>query len=117
MRAGVRKMPLPMVEPTSTATALHRPRRRGRRSPHWSVAGVPGALIRGGNIPFAPYDATLHPACLDRRRLHLLADHPWRRRPHHGLGTRLWRTLAALQRPPPAAARPAHVDQIGRAHV
>src|SRR5207247_11389285 len=36
MIAGVRKMPLPIVEPTSTATALHRPRRRGRRSPQRS---------------------------------------------------------------------------------
>src|SRR6266545_2642318 len=30
--AGVRKMPLPIVEPTSTATALHKPRRRTSRS-------------------------------------------------------------------------------------
>src|SRR3989442_10080810 len=36
MMAGVRTMRLPIVEPTSTATALHRPRRRGRRSPQRS---------------------------------------------------------------------------------
>src|SRR2546426_3058438 len=50
MIAGVRKMPLPIVEPTSTATALHRPSRRGSRSPQRSVAGVgSGAdlVIRG----------------------------------------------------------------------
>src|SRR5690242_16989779 len=37
MIAGVRKMPPPMVEPTSTATALHRPSRRGSRSPQRST--------------------------------------------------------------------------------
>ena len=31
--AGTRKMPLPMVDPMSTATALQSPRCRGRRSP------------------------------------------------------------------------------------
>ena len=31
--AGVRKMPLPIVDPISTATALQKPRRRGSRSP------------------------------------------------------------------------------------
>src|SRR2546426_11915960 len=40
--AGVRKMPLPIVEPTSTATALHRPSRRINRSPQRS-AGIKGA--------------------------------------------------------------------------
>ncbi len=43
--AGVRKMPLPIVEPTSTATALHRPRRRVKRSPQRS-AGIIGADMK-----------------------------------------------------------------------
>src|SRR2546425_10375457 len=46
MIAGVRKMPLPIVEPTSTATALHRPRRRGRRSPQRSGVVTCGADMR-----------------------------------------------------------------------
>src|SRR3989442_9105973 len=55
MIAGVRKMPLPIVEPTSTATALHRPSRRGSRSPQGStVAGGGGGgadlAMRGENI-------------------------------------------------------------------
>src|SRR2546430_2082475 len=54
--AGVRKMPLPIVEPTSTATALHRPRRRISRSPQRS-AGITGADIRLANY-------TLTPPCL-----------------------------------------------------
>src|SRR5688572_9790019 len=37
--AGTRKMPLPMVDPTSTAMALQSPRCRGRRSPQASAAG------------------------------------------------------------------------------
>src|SRR6266545_6800646 len=41
--AGVRKMPLPIVEPTSTATALHRPSRRESRSPQRS-AGAGGDI-------------------------------------------------------------------------
>jgi len=36
--AGVRKIPLPMVEPMTTATALHRPSRRGSRSPSGRAA-------------------------------------------------------------------------------
>src|SRR3989441_9037487 len=56
MRAGVRKMPLPIVEPTSTATALHRPSRRIRRSPQRSP-GITGADIRLANY-------TLTPPCL-----------------------------------------------------
>src|SRR5689334_8418861 len=50
--AGVRKMPLPMVEPTSTATALHRPRRRVNRSPQRS------GDIKGADIAFANYTLT-----------------------------------------------------------
>jgi len=46
MIAGVRKMPPPMVEPTSTATALHRPSRRGSRSPQRSAAGQEGGHER-----------------------------------------------------------------------
>src|SRR5438552_1938302 len=42
MTAGVRKIPPPMVEPTSTATALQKPSRRGSRSPQRSVAGSKG---------------------------------------------------------------------------
>lgn len=38
MLAGVRKMPLPIVDPISTATALHSPSFRGSRSPHASAA-------------------------------------------------------------------------------
>jgi L-alanine-DL-glutamate epimerase-like enolase superfamily enzyme len=34
--AGVLKIPLPIVDPTSTATVLHSPSRRGSRSPHGS---------------------------------------------------------------------------------
>src|SRR6266699_16302 len=52
--AGVRKMPLPIVEPTSTATALHRPRRRVRRSPQRSA----GEGIIGADIRFAHYTLT-----------------------------------------------------------
>ncbi len=56
--AGVRKMPLPMVEPMRTATALHRPRRRVSRSPQRSVVGGRGAVMRFENIlktrSFAP---------------------------------------------------------------
>src|SRR5258706_8771746 len=62
--AGVRKMPLPIVEPTRTATALHRPRRRVSRSPQRSTRG---ALMRFGNIHFRAYDATLHVAGVDGR--------------------------------------------------
>src|SRR5262249_30369378 len=38
--AGVRKMPLPIVEPTSTATALTRPSFLGSRSPQRSACSV-----------------------------------------------------------------------------
>ena len=34
--AGTRKIPLPIVDPTTTATALQRPNRRGSRSPQGS---------------------------------------------------------------------------------
>src|SRR3989442_1212656 len=56
MRAGVRKMPLPIVEPTSTATALHRPSRRISRSPQRSPGG--GGGITGADIRFANYTLT-----------------------------------------------------------
>src|SRR2546426_4521455 len=81
--AGVRKMPLPIVEPTTTATALHRPRRRGSRSPQRS-SGV-GVDMRPHNIHFGPHDATLRAARLGRRRLHLPPHHPRRHRPDHGV--------------------------------
>src|SRR5204862_314232 len=51
--AGVRNMPLPIVEPTRTATALHRPRRRSNRSPQRSAG------IRGADMEFANYTLTL----------------------------------------------------------
>src|SRR2546422_5199630 len=54
--AGVRKMPLPIVEPTTTATALHRPRRRGSRSPQRS-SGV-GVDMRPHNIHFRSEEHT-----------------------------------------------------------
>src|SRR5439155_5887719 len=41
--AGVRKIPPPIVEPTSTATALHGPSRRESRSPQRS--GTVGAGV------------------------------------------------------------------------
>src|SRR2546428_477841 len=50
MTAGVRKIPPPMVEPTSTATALQKPSRRGSRSPQRSVAGTGGDVGLGGRI-------------------------------------------------------------------
>src|SRR6267143_4093429 len=58
--AGVRKMPLPIVEPTSTATALHRPSRRISRSPQRS-AGIKGADI-GSRIYGSLTDTRLTPA-------------------------------------------------------
>src|SRR5581483_5333381 len=46
--AGTRKIPLPMDVPTSTATRLHSPRRRGRRSPQGSEPIViPGGSFAG----------------------------------------------------------------------
>src|SRR5712691_3745352 len=60
MRAGARKMPLPIVEPTSTATALHRPSRRISRSPQRSPGGPGGGGgIKGADIRFANYTLTL----------------------------------------------------------
>src|SRR5881396_1978390 len=50
MTAGVRKIPPPMVDPTSTATALQKPRRRGSRSPQRSVAGTRGDVDMRGRI-------------------------------------------------------------------
>src|ERR1700752_3499653 len=101
--AGVRKMPLPIVEPTNTATALQSPRRRISRSPQRS-AGIKGADMRFENIHFAAYDATLHDTRLVRRRVRLPAHHPRRRRAHHGIGAGVRRSLAAVQRPPVSAA-------------
>src|SRR2546429_6644513 len=54
MMAGVRKMPLRTVEPTSTATALHRPRRRGRRSPQRSGVETCGADMGAGIYLWGP---------------------------------------------------------------
>src|SRR2546430_17628045 len=72
--SGVRKIPPPMVDPTSTATALHSPSRRGRRSPQRSVGdggdgggGVDGGVGMGGaNIHFRNHDAALRAARLGR---------------------------------------------------
>src|SRR5688572_4095181 len=56
--AGVRKIPEPIVDPTSTATALHRPSRRCNRSPKRSEVVEGGGGVGGGgvicreNIPF-----------------------------------------------------------------
>ena len=44
--AGTRKMPLPIVVPMMTATALHSPRRRGRRSPQLSASLTPMIALR-----------------------------------------------------------------------
>src|SRR6266699_2190903 len=75
--AGVRKMPLPMVEPTSTATALHRPRRRVRRSPQRSVVGGRGAVMKFVNIlksrSFAPAALRTYVSRPMTRRYTLLA--------------------------------------------
>src|SRR3989441_2507916 len=108
--AGVRKMPLPIVEPTTMATALHRPRRRGSRSPQRS-SGV-GVDMRPHNIHFGPHDATLRAARLGRRRLHLPPHHPRRHRADHGVGDGLRRPLAAVQRAPAPPARPPHADRV-----
>src|SRR5256885_7227141 len=121
MMAGVLKMPLPIVEPTSTATALHRPRRRGRRSPQRSGGETGGADMRSEytgperrrRLHFGPYDATLHAARLGRGGLHLPAHRPRRGRAHHRLRARLRRALAALPRPlVPAAQRHRHPDRV-----
>src|SRR5256885_12918402 len=108
--AGVRKIPLPIVEPTTTATALHRPRRRGSRSPQRS-SGV-GVDMRPHNIHFGPHDATLRAARLGRRRLHLPPHHPRRRRADHRVRDGLRRPLAAVQRTPAPPARPPHADRV-----
>src|SRR5438874_2730659 len=95
---GVRKIPLPIVEPTSTATALHRPSRRINRSPQRS-AGIRGADMRFENIHLATYAATLHDTRLGRRRLHLSAHRARRGRTDYGIRSRLRRTLAIVQQP------------------
>src|SRR5256886_12051232 len=112
--AGVRKIPPPKVEPTSTATALHSPSRRGRRSPQRSVGdGVDGGVdMSGPNIHFRTHDATLHAARLARCHLHVPAHHPRRHRPHHRFGSRVRRALAAVQRPAAPAPRPADPHRI-----
>src|SRR5256712_443207 len=113
--AGVRKMPLPIVEPTTTATALHRPRRRGSRSPQRSSGAAEvgrEADMRSGNIHFGPHDATLRAARLGRRRLHLPPHHPRRHRADHGIRNGLRRPLAAVQRTPAPPARPPHADRV-----
>src|SRR6266545_374924 len=63
-------------------------------------------------IHFGTHDATLHAARLDRRDVHLPPHHPRRHRPDHRLGDGVRRALAAVQRPAPAAARPADVDRV-----
>src|SRR6266566_7356005 len=110
--AGVRKMPLPIVEPTSTATALHRPSRRINRSPQRS-AGIRGTDMRFGNIHFATYDATLNDTRLGSRRLYLSAHRSRRRRTNHAIRPRLRRTLAAVQWPSVSTAqRHRHGDRV-----
>src|SRR5213593_2027816 len=109
--AGVRKMPLPIVEPTTTATALHRPRRRGSRSPQRS-SGV-GVDMRPHNIHFQPHDATLRAARMGRRRLHLPPHRPRRHRADHGVRDGLRRPLAAVQRAPaPPTRRSRNPDRV-----
>src|SRR5438445_2321888 len=113
--AGVRKMPLPIVEPTTTATALRRPRRRGSRAPQRSGGAAEvgrEADRRSGNIHVEPHDATLRAARLGRRRLHLPPQHPRRHRADHGVGDGLRRPLAAVQRAPAPPARPPHADRV-----
>src|SRR5256885_5236800 len=112
--AGVRKIPPPMVEPTSTATALHSPSRRGRRSPQRSVRdGVDGGVdMSGPNIHFRTDDATLHAARLARCHLHLPAHYPRRHRPHHRFGSRVRRAFAPVQRQAAPAPRPADPHRI-----
>src|SRR6266550_4034738 len=102
--AGVRKMPLPIVEPTSTATALHKPSRRLSLSPQRSAA-TDGRDIGSGNIHFRPYDATLRDARLGGRRLRLPTHRARRVRSHQRLRHGLRRSLAALQRASLPAAR------------
>src|SRR6266536_2398078 len=98
MIAGVRKMPPPMVEPTSTATALHRPSRRGSRSPQRSLSADGEGCVIGTNdnarltpVHFPTHDATLHAARLDGGHVHLPAHHSRRRRPDHRIGPGLRR--------------------------
>src|SRR5437588_3557078 len=111
--AGVRKMPPPMVEPTSTATALQKPRRRGRRSPQRSVIGGSGDVGMGApNIHFRTHDATLDATRLARRDLHLPPHHPRRHRPHHRFWSRVRGALAAVQRQAASATRPADADRV-----
>src|SRR5947208_3950931 len=92
---GVRKIPLPIVEPTSTATALHRPSRRINRSPQRS-AGIRGTDMRFGNIHFATYAATLYVTRLGRSHLHVFTHRARRHRTNHGIRTRLRGTLAVV---------------------
>src|SRR2546430_12252182 len=89
--SGVRKIPPPMVDPTSTATALHSPSRRGRRSPQRSVGDGGGGVddgvdMSGPNIPFRTHDATPPAASLAPGHLHPPSPHPRRRRPPHRVG-------------------------------
>src|SRR3989440_3661591 len=112
--AGVRKTPPPIVEPTSPATALQKPSRRGRRSPQRSIIdGIGGDVGMGApNIHFRTHDATLHAARLDRGDRHVLPHHPRRHRPHHRLGDGMRRALAPLQRHSASAIRPPDADRV-----
>src|SRR2546429_60544 len=112
--AGVRKIPPPIVEPTSTATALQKPSRRGRRSPQRSIIDGSGGDVGMGapNIHFRTHDATLHAARLDRGDRHVLPHHPRRHRPHHRLGDGMRRALAPLQRHSASAIRPPDADRV-----
>src|SRR6266566_5136656 len=112
--AGVRKIPLPIVEPITTATALHRPSRRGRRSPQRSSGEEVdmGATIYAVSAYFPRHDPLVHAARLERGRLHLSAHHPRRHRPDHRLRDGVRGSLAAVQRQVAPAARSAHADRI-----
>src|SRR5262245_50391422 len=123
--AGVRKIPLPIVEPTKTATALHKPSRRINRSPQRS-AGIIGVdmgmqytwcVIRGAwervEIRFPAYVPTFQNTRLVGRHLHLSPDHPRRHCAHHRIGNGLRRSLAAVQRPfLSATRRHRHRDRV-----
>src|SRR2546422_6087679 len=71
MTAGVRKIPPPMVDPTSTATALQKPRRRGSRSPQRSAGGAGGEADMRGRI----YCASARWRRQDRKSTRLNSSH------------------------------------------
>src|SRR2546426_12704358 len=64
--AGGREIPLPIVEPITTATALHKPSRRGRRAPPRARGGKGG--LGGGK-----YAGSAHFSRPDTRRFTALS--------------------------------------------